>query len=190
MNQEYTKKDKPYAHRFNDPLQPSQQAESTLNHQTQKHTFKGQRGTTSVEFAITSTVFFLFLFMIIDFSIYGFVKLTMQHAVREGTRYAVTGQVNLDPDEEGDRKRAVIQQIKDNSLGLFDTVMDETDIVVTDSTGSIISGFGDPQQSIVVTLNCRWPIINPFTQFIFASGHYNFSVGTSMRNEYFPGVAP
>ena len=190
MNQRYIINDNPHINASNSS------APSPLHSQTHKNkfrlarTFKHQLGTTSVEFAITSTVFFFFIFMIIDFSIYGFVKLTMQHAVREGTRYAVTGQVNLDPDEEGDRKRAVIQQIKDNSLGLFDTVMDEADVVVTVSTGSVISGFGDPQQSIVVTLNCRWPIINPFTQFVFGSGHYSFSVGTSMRNEYFPGISP
>lgn len=151
---------------------------------------KRQQGITSVEFAITSAVFFLFLFMVMDFAIYGFVKLTMQHAVREGARYAVTGQVNLDPDDDGDRKRAVIQKIKNNSLGLFDKVMDESDIKVTDSNGTLLSGFGDAKQSIVVTLNCKWPILNPFAQAILSTNHYSFSVGTSMRNEYFPGVSP
>ncbi|WP_458576395.1 TadE/TadG family type IV pilus assembly protein [Aliamphritea spongicola] len=47
---------------------------------------------------------FLLVFMIIDFALYGFVKLTMQHAVREGARYAITGQVDLDPDANGNRK--------------------------------------------------------------------------------------
>lgn len=151
--------------------------------------FRRQHGLTTVEFAVTSSLFFLMLFMIMDFAVLGFVKLTMQHAVREGARYAVTGQANLDPDDEGDRKRAVIQKIRTNSIGLFDKVMEETDIKVTNSDGTLISGFGDAEQSIVVTFNCKWPIINPFTRVLLSSSHYNFSVSTSMRNEYFPGVA-
>lgn len=178
---------------YQEPINPQVPLLHTENNKKiveKKSNFKYQQGITTVEFSITSTVFFLFLFMIIDFSLYGFVKLTMQHAVREGARYAVTGQVNLDPEDEADRRRAVIEKIKDNSLGLFDKVMDESDIKVTDTDGNIISGFGEAKQSIVVTLNCKWPIINPFAQVILASTHYNFSVATSMRNEYFPGVSP
>ena len=150
----------------------------------------GSRGATTVEFAVTSSVFFLLMFMVIDFALFGFVNLTMQHAVREGARYAITGQVDLDPQAGGDRKRAVIQKIRDSSMGLFDEVMTETDIAVTDSDGVSVSNFGAPGQSIVITLNCQWPIINPFTQAMFANGQYNFSVGASMRNESFPGAGP
>ncbi len=148
------------------------------------------RGITSVEFALTCSVFFLLMFLVMDFALYSFVKLTMQNAVREGARYAVTGRVDLDPQATGDRKRAVIQKIRDDSMGYFDQVMTESDIEVTDSNGSPITGFGAPRETIVITLNCQWPILNPFTQVILSKTHYSFSVGASMRNEYFPGATP
>ena len=146
------------------------------------------RGTTTVEFALTASLFFLLLFMVMDFSLYSFAKLTMQHAVREGARYAVTGQVDLDPQAKLDRRRAVIQKIRDHSMGYFDDMLSEGDIEVTDSDGSAVSGFGAPGESIVITFNCQWPILSPLTQAILSKSHYDFSVRTSMRNEEFPGA--
>ena len=147
------------------------------------------RGSSTVEFAIVGLFFFLLMFMVLDFAVYSFIKLTMQHAVREGARYAVTGQVNLDPQAKFDRKRAVIQKIRDNSMGYFDEVMEESDIQVTDIHGSPVTGFGAPGESIVITFNCHWPIISPFTRALLSDSHYNFSVRASMRNEDFPGVS-
>jgi len=147
------------------------------------------RGTTTVEFAITASLFFLLLLMVLDFSLYSFAKLTMQHAVREGARYAVTGQVDLDPQAKFDRRRAVIQKIRDNSMGYFDEITAVSDIEVTDSDGFPVSDFGAPGESIVITFNCQWPILSPFTQAILSKSHYDFSVRASMRNEEFPGAA-
>ena len=147
------------------------------------------RGSSTVEFAITASLFFLLMFMVMDFAAYSFIKLTMPHAVREGTRYAITGQVDLDPQAKLDRKRAVIQKIRENSMGYFDEVLAESDIVVTDIDGLPVSGFGAPGESIVITFNCQWPIISPFTRVILSDSYYNFSVRASMRNEDFPGVS-
>lgn len=148
------------------------------------------RGLTTVEFAITASLFFLLMFMVVDFSLASFAKLTMQHAVREGARYAITGQVDLDPQADSNRKRAVIQKIRDHSMGFFDMVTAESDIEVTDIEGTSVSGFGAPGESIVITLNCQWPIFSPFTQAIVSDSHHNFSVHASMRNEEFPGLTP
>ena len=146
------------------------------------------RGLTTVEFALTASLFFLLMFMVVDFSLASFAKVTMQHAVREGARYAITGQVDLDPQAKFDRRRAVIQKIRDHSMGYFDEILAESDIEVTGSDGLPVSGFGAPGESIVITFNCQWPIISPFTQAILAKSHYDFSVRTSMRNEEFPGA--
>lgn len=147
------------------------------------------RGSSTVEFAIVGSLFFLLMFMVMDFAAYSFIKLTMQHAVREGARYAVTGQVDLDPQAKLDRKRAVIQKIRENSMGYFDDVLEESDVVVTNAYGLPVSGFGAPGESIVITFNCQWPIISPFTRVILSDSYYNFSVRASMRNEDFPGVS-
>ena len=182
-----TKKEPPSQKNSSGPVlaEFTQSCHQSTNNTPQVKCSKRFRGTTTVEFAFTSALFFLLMFMVMDFALYGFVKLTMQHAVREGARYAITGQVNLDPQAENNRKRAVIQKIRDNSMGFFDKVIEESDIEVTDSDGSPVSGFGAPGESIVITLNCQWPIVSPFTQAILLASDYNFSVRASMRNEYF-----
>ena len=73
---------------------------------------------------------------ILDLSVYGYVKLTMQNAVREGARYAVTGRSDLDPDGNGDREAAVIQMISDASNGYLEQVMNVDDIRVEDIDGN------------------------------------------------------
>ena len=51
------------------------------------------------------------------------VNLTMQYAVREGARYSITGQSGLDPATlNKQRYLAVIQRIKDSSMGLYPVV--------------------------------------------------------------------
>ena len=50
-----------------------------------------------MEFALVALLLFGILFTIIDLGIMFYVNLTMQHAVREGTRYAVTGQMGGQP---------------------------------------------------------------------------------------------
>src|ERR1039457_1517844 len=48
-------------------------------------------GQTLVEFAIAAMVFLLLLFATIDFGYLYYVKVTLQHAVRQAGRYAITG---------------------------------------------------------------------------------------------------
>lgn len=148
------------------------------------------RGTTTVEFAIAGSLFLLLMFSVMDFALLGFANLTMQNAVREGARYAITGQTNLDPDNTADRKKAIVQKIKNHSMGFFDQVMTESDILVKDSNGNALVGFGDPGQYVVITLNCSWPVLSPFTQLLLTNNAYQFSVSAAMRNENFPGAGP
>src|SRR5690606_28297169 len=67
-----------------------------------------QRGVAAVEFGLVALLFFTVLFSIIDWSYLFFANLSMQHAVREGARYAVVGRSDLAPqDRPGDRCAAV-----------------------------------------------------------------------------------
>lgn len=148
-----------------------------------------QKGTTTVELAVVLSVFLAILFTIFDFAIFGYVNLTMQHAVREGSRYAVTGRSDLDPQSTGDRKAAVVQKIRDSSMGLFDRVSSEADIIVTDPAGNPVTGFGAPGDIVVIRMNCAWPPLSPFSA-VALGGDYQFQVGSTMRNEFFPPPPP
>jgi hypothetical protein len=50
-----------------------------------------QRGQTIVEFAVIAPIIFLFLFVIVDFGIAMDRRIVLDHAVREGARYAAVG---------------------------------------------------------------------------------------------------
>ncbi|MDD5250355.1 MAG: TadE/TadG family type IV pilus assembly protein [Rhodocyclaceae bacterium] len=155
-----------------------------------------QRGSSIVEFALVAPVFFFLFLAVIEFGILFWVNLTMQHAVREGARYAVTGQSNLDPNaSDQQRYNAVIQDIKNNSMGLYGMLNPTIAITINGGSSQSYSNsasynggmFGGPGDIIVLQLNCAWPIITPLAKPFFAGtdGQYQFSVAATMRNEAF-----
>ena len=75
----------------------------------------------AVEFALVAPILFLLLFGIIDLALMFWVNFSMQYAVREGTRYAVTGQSGLDPSTTAQQRYiAVIEKIQLSSMGMYD----------------------------------------------------------------------
>lgn len=160
---------------------------------------KRENGATTIEFAMVAVLFFGLLFAIIDWGVLWWVNGTMQHAVREGTRYAITGQVSADPDQDDpQRYLAVIEVIKQQSMGLFDDVVNSVTIGVYDPVSGIVnyteydedsfsSGmFGAPGDTMVIVLNCTWRPMTFMVQPVFQNGEFNFTVSATMRNELFP----
>jgi hypothetical protein len=155
-----------------------------------------ERGASIVEFALVAPVFFFLFLAIIEFGVLFWVNLTMQHAVREGARYAVTGQSNLDPNTANQQRyNAVIQDIKNSSMGLYGMLNPTIAVAINGGSlqlygnAGIYNGgmFGGPGDIVVLQLNCAWPIITPLVKpfFINTGGQYKFSVAATMRNEAF-----
>jgi Flp pilus assembly protein TadG len=156
-----------------------------------------QGGSSIVEFALVAPVF-LFLFMaVIELGVMLWVNLTMQHAIREAARYSITGQSNLDPNTANQQRYdAVIQDIKINSMGIYETLHPTIAIAInglnaqtySDSKSYNAGMFGGPGDIVVLQLNCAWPIMTPFVKPFFTGtgGEYRFSVAATMRNEAFP----
>ena len=150
------------------------------------------KGAATVEFAMTLMVLLFFIMAIVDFSYLFCVNLTMQHAVRDGARYAATGQSNLDLDPQGtaqDRCDAAVARIKASSMGFFDkagavvvfkTINNDGSITPVPSNSCAAAG-----QIIVITLNCDLPLITPLIQSFFPNGKYTFSASSTMKNEAF-----
>lgn len=144
------------------------------------------KGATVVEFALIIPLLLILLMAIIELGALFWVNMTMQHAVREGTRYAITGRIDLDPNpnpEDRLRPVAVAEKIKLSSLGLYDSVV--TDMVVTDPEGNVLADFGGPGETLVINLQCSWPLLTPLIRPFFDGGSYNFQVSSTMRNENF-----
>jgi len=158
-----------------------------------------EKGIAAVEFALIAPLLFLLLFAVIDLGTLFWVNLTMQYAVREGARYAITGQDNLDPNAAAQQRYvAIIQEIKNNSMGLYTMLNPVITVTNYGSDGSSSSSqtynanapsptiFGGPGDIIVLQLsNCTWSnltVLKPF----FTGGKYVFNVAATMRNEAFP----
>jgi len=153
------------------------------------------KGQTTVEFALAALLFFGLLFSIIDLGILFYVNLTMQNAVREGTRYAVTGRHDLDPGGGTDRRKALIQKIKVQSMGLYDKnlnpqkdptvkVIDTSKTFNNYTSGTLqLDNPGNADETIVVSLTYAWPLITPILKPFFKDGKYTFTVRSTMKNE-------
>ena len=148
-----------------------------------------QSGATVVEMAIIAPVFLLVLLALAELSLMFFATLTMQYAVREGARYAITGQSNLDPATSNQQRyNAVIQSMRDNSLGFYDRLAPKISV---NGVGYAASGynntmFGTAGDIVVIQLTSSWPVTTPLLSQFFKDGKYTFVVGATMRNEYFP----
>lgn len=146
-----------------------------------------ERGASAVEFAIVAPVVIFLLIAIVELCAVFWVNLTMQYAVREGARYAVTGRTDLDPNPTNDRRyRAVIASIKENSMGLFDKVEPRiNNINYGNPSAYNDTMFGRAGEIFVLRIDCSWQLMTPLLRPFFTDGKYNFSVATTMRNEAF-----
>ncbi|RZT42926.1 TadE/TadG family type IV pilus assembly protein [Cupriavidus agavae] len=158
-------------------------ARNPASHATRRH-----RGASAVEFALVAPIFFLLLFSIVDFGAMMWANLTMQHAVREAARYAVTGQKGLDPNQSPQRYRAVLEKLEQSSLGVFNMSNAQVSTWVNGSSQPSGAGmFGTAGDIVVIQVTCNWPLLTPVVAAFYkpTNGKYRFSVAATMRNEAF-----
>ena len=147
-----------------------------------------QSGATVVEMAIIAPVFLLVLVAIIELSMMFFATLTMQYAVREGARFAITGRNSESASGNQQRYANVIAKIQNNALGMYERTDPQISVNGTSySKTSYTSGmFGAPGDILVIQLDCSWPVTTPLLSSFFTKGVYRFTVAATMRNEIFP----
>lgn len=144
---------------------------------------RNEKGASIIEFALVGIVVFGLLFAIVDLGMMFFVNLTMQNAVREGARYAITGSSDASC---GTVRDCVVAKIRNSSVGLCG----KNPCNVTFVTLNPIPddpNVGGPSELITIRVAYSWPLLTPLMKPFFPNGHYNFTVGATMRNEPFPG---
>lgn len=157
------------------------------------HLTKTEKGVATIEFALTAILFFTVFFAIIDFAYLFWGNLSMQHAVREGARYAVTGQAGLAPPTSTNPKcDAAVQALKNQSMGFYDRVSPVITFKKVDANGTIIilgtscdSVDIAPNQIIVISVASTLPLLTPLLKPFFTDGSYAFTVSATMRTEAF-----
>src|SRR5579864_1687048 len=127
---------------------------------------KKERGNAMLEGALALPPLLMLLFATIDFSIAILVKNTVQSAVREGVRYAVTGQTvsGLGQDE------SIRTVVENNSLGFLNSSNGDTLISITyynPTTLAAVTGIGSNASGNIVQVQVSglsWAWMVPYAR--------------------------
>jgi hypothetical protein len=135
-----------------------------------------------VEFAMVIPIVALLVMGIFDFSRFFYARLTLQHAIHEATRFAVTGGA-LD-DGQGNTMTRVesIKSVITREATALDLDVDQ--LIIDPADG------GGPSEIVTVTGNFEFQFVTPGVNVFFPGGKYDFTVATSMKNEPFLNGGP
>jgi len=157
--------------------------------------FNGKRndsGQTLVESALCFLMFFTLVFGVIDFAWVYYAKATLQNAVRQAARYAVTGSCNTPPcfqNGSGNRLNTIISTVNTFSFALGPTV------TVT-CTGACPGYSGDGGTNNgggpgdIVTVTAHYTFKPWLLGRLFPSGGYVINVTSTFKNESFAPPPP
>ncbi len=135
-------------------------------------------GTAIVEFTLAVPIVLLLMMGIFEFGRLFYTRLTLQHAVHEAARFAVTGNTLDDPDTGDPMERAdairyvIVTQAQDLDLDVEQLVIDPPD-------------GGGPSDVVTVSGSFEFQFVTPMIGLLFPDQAYQFEVETSMKNEPF-----
>jgi Flp pilus assembly protein TadG len=141
---------------------------------------RSRGGQSLVEFALVAPLFFLLVFGITDFGRLFFTQETLQFALREAGRYAVTGQhITNSNGSVQSRVASIIAIATQKAIGI-----NVSNISV--SSDGISNFAGNPGDTVVISLTTNLKLITPMIgRFFGPSQTYTFTVQTTFRNEPF-----
>ncbi len=140
-------------------------------------------GNAITEFALILPLFLLMMCAITDMSRLFYVETTLQNAVRQGGRYASTGNHQPDPLHPGQnlsRVNSIILVAQQAAMGL-----NVSNIQISSLAGGAGSA-GGPGDTVTLSLTSNVKLLTPIIAHFFTNGTYTFSVSVSFKNEPFP----
>jgi Flp pilus assembly protein TadG len=130
-----------------------------------------------VEFALVAPLFFLLVFGVLDYGRLFYEQETLQYAMRQAGRFAVTGQ-----NSGTNRVTAIIQVAENAAAGLINSG-NINNISIT--SGGITNFAGNPSQEMTITMVSNLKLITPGIAAFFPNGTYTFTNSVTFRNEPF-----
>lgn len=147
-------------------------------------------GQALVEFALSLMIFFLLVFGTMDFANLFYHKVTLQNAVRQAGRYAITGQCILGSKGACSMSRYLsIQQVLETaSAGILNSSNITTDstIVCTNKGGGCPTGAGGPGDLVTITVTYQYRFMTAPIATFFKGSTYKLVVSSAFINEPFP----
>jgi Flp pilus assembly protein TadG len=148
------------------------------------------RGAAMIEITLTMIALFGILFLLMDLSWVVFAKVSIQHAVREGCRYAVTSQTSGSLGHV-DSIRQVVQR---NAAGFLSTTAEYEKIHVTffrADTQQQLTGAGSNAGGNLVVVSVDDYTIRPMVPLVRPGTPLSFSVRAGDKLESSPrGIVP
>lgn len=142
-----------------------------------------RNGQSLVEFAMVAPLFFLLVFGITDFGRLFYTQETLQFAMREAGRFAVTGRKLTVGNTTYARVESIKRVAQQAAVGL---IPDTSAISVSSVQGGLLHPAGGPRQTVVISLTTTLKFITPMIGKFFGSGQsYTFTVSTTFMNEPF-----
>ena len=135
-------------------------------------------GNSLVEFALVAPVFFLMVFGILDFGRLFFWQETLQYALRQAGRYAVTGQHQINGTNTVPRVQSIINVAQQYAAGI-----PLTGIQVSSVGSNNFAGY--PGDEMTISLVTPLHLITPGIAAFFPNGIYTFTTSVTFRNEPF-----
>ncbi len=138
---------------------------------------RARSGNSLVEFALVAPLFFLLVFGILDYGRLFYEQETIQYAMRQAGRFAVTGQ-----NSGTNRVTAIIQVAENAAAGLINSGNINN---ITITSGGVTNFAGNPSQEMTITLVSNLQLITPGIAAFFPNGTYTFTNSVTFRNEPF-----
>lgn len=137
-------------------------------------------GQSLVETAICIGAFLMLVMGAMDFGYLYNVKTTLQNAVRQAGRYAVTGQSMSGED----RYQSIVTVLENTSLGLANA--NNITITCTPEGGGCPDPGGGPGDIVTIKVAYQYHFMTGPIAAFFSGGYYTVNVGGSFTNEPFP----
>ncbi len=151
---------------------------------------KNDSGQALVEVAISLSIFLLLAMGTIDFAFMFNHKLTLQNAVRQAGRYAITGQCITGANGTCSltRLNSVISTLETASMGLINPSNEASVVTIlcTDGGGGCPNPAGGPKDTITIQVAYPYNFITPLIAPFFHNRPLTINVSASFANEEFP----
>jgi Flp pilus assembly protein TadG len=146
-------------------------------------------GQSLVEAAISLSLLLMLAMATMDFGYLFYTKLTLQNAVRQADRYAVTGQCTTGSDGTCTQTRynSIVATLQDNSLGLLNTGNSaDVSLACTNNGGGCPNNAGGPGDLITINVSYPYSFVSPVLGAFFPGHAYTIKVSSTSMNEPFP----
>jgi len=156
---------------------------------------RGESGGAAIEMALCSAIFITFMYGVINFGYLYYTRATLQNAVRQGARYAITGNCtsgNCFNGQTGDRLQSIVQVVQNYSFNLNPTIMVSC-VATLGACPSYAGGSGTTENAggpgDTVQVSATYTFSPVFLRNVFPSGGYTYTVSAVFKNELFPPPA-